>query len=322
MRTTVVLGAGASGRELHAAPLARLHPTRSIVWVDPAPPPDLACYPDLDALGQVVDVRAAVVHVCTPADQHVSLVVDLVERGVRRIVLEKPIARDEAALEVLTGCLTAHPDLRLVPVAVWPHAHAVDELRLLVAGRATGERVHLEMVQSKDRAADGARARGGSLDAFDIELPHMMLLARHLLGPIVDVELSTSRPAPWAPDEPASGGATVRVRHAGGDSSTLHSDLTAPSRERHVTVSVEGRWCRVDLPPDRYHPWSMTTSPGRDRIRRHEDPLGRFLSEAYHLLDGEAARPRRTVPLGEHLDAARACLRARSTARDDVRTNA
>lgn len=322
MSATVVVGAGVSGRELHARPVSRAVPGRPIVLVDPRLPSGHGTAPHLDALPDHVDLRDAVVHVCTPTDLHVTTLLDVVDRGARRVVLEKPLATTSDDLDRLATCIERTPDVRVRPVAVWPHAAAIDDLRAVV-GAATPRQLaegRMVMVQTKQRRSDSLAGRGGGQDAFDVELPHMVLLAVHLLGPVVELERSSARSAAWMPELPASGGATVRLRHGSGAVSTLVTRLDSSGRRRHVTVAMGRRWRRVHLPVDRHHPWSLTTGPDGTIVRRTESPLDRFFVEAYSLLTGPGPHARPTVSLQEHLHAARTCLQARSLAGRDGST--
>ncbi|WP_164904731.1 Gfo/Idh/MocA family oxidoreductase [Streptomyces cyaneus] len=330
MLTTVIMGAGVAGRELHHRSLRRVRPDQPVVFVDPVPQQDVPWVPDFDAFTERNRPSDAVVHICTPTPTHVPILGELIERGVRRFVLEKPIASSSAELDLLGNWVAEVPDLTILPMAVWPYSAAVqtarDFVRLTLAG-SDGDGLVLHMAQEKFRRVDSTRNRGGTTSAFDVELPHQALLARHLLGPVDEVEEAECWPAPWAAHDPSSGGARLRLRHRNGAVSHLSTDLAAAERRRHIrlTAGTGTRWCEVGLPLSRDRPWSRVRRNGMPQLRYDDRPIDAFLDHAYGAFEERAGLTSPTVPFDHHIDAADLILTVRAAARrirgaDDART--
>ncbi|EHN73188.1 hypothetical protein SMCF_7394 [Streptomyces coelicoflavus ZG0656] len=323
MLTTVIVGAGVAGRELHHRALRRVRPKRRVVFVDPVPQRDVDWFPDFDALTAATELADAAVHVCSPVRTHIPVVETLIGLGARRFVLEKPIASSTEELALLGRWAREVRGLTVLPMAVWPHsvaAHPARAFARTVLADAGGDGLVLRMAQEKSRRLDSGRTRGGSTSAFDIELPHLALLARHLLGPVDEIGKSECWPAPWAPDDPASGGARVSLRHSSGAVAQLSTDLDATERRRWVRMASGSRWFEVRLPLSRDEPWTDTQRYGAARLRYDDRPIDAFLDDAYRRFDADTldsavtGHPAVTVTLEEHLDAAAIVLRAREAA--------
>ncbi|MER5865551.1 Gfo/Idh/MocA family oxidoreductase [Kitasatospora sp. NPDC002040] len=290
---TVIVGYGRAGRDLHHHALRSLYgPDYTVAVVDPAlteAQPRTVLLPSLRAaVGEFGP--EAVYHVATPPHDHLACVEELVALGARRIILEKPIAPTSAEsrkLCELAGLAT------ILPVSVWPNSRVTERVRQIIADGEIGEPVALYMEQSKPRFG-----RTGSSDshrtAFEVELPHQVLLALHLAG---DEARILSSPT-WAmplPDRsvPAMGGALLRLEHTGGIISTLLSDLTSPSRRRHLRVTGTRGEVLADFPvstDDAFGQIRISGRPGRAVIE--DAPLTNFVETAYaHLLDGGPLPP-------------------------------
>ena len=334
MPHTVVVGLGRSGAGLHLPVLARLraaypalfaaHP---IVGFDPRTGLALrdgsgnggvdVLTDSLDRLAALVPPDDTVVHVCTPPSARAEVLTCLAAQGFRRLVVEKPLAGDLAALAVVERLRASH-DLDVVVVTHWLASALTRRLARLVRSGAHGPLTAVTVRQDKprfSRADDPAHA-----DAFDVEIPHALAVALTIAGP---AELTG---AGWTdPHRGPLAGAWLSVRHTGGAHTTIRSDLTAPVRRREITLHLAATTAVGHYPvsaDDHHAQLRVGTGP---RVVFEDDALGAFLLAAYRYFTG--ASP---VPPGEFavhaavvrlLAAARAACAPR-TARGEVPAHA
>ncbi|MGA4838092.1 Gfo/Idh/MocA family oxidoreductase [Streptomyces sp. G45] len=256
----------------------------------PGPPaPGTRWYPTLDDALAEVDPARAVAHVTTPARTHAALAETLVDRGLSRVVVEKPLA-DTAAGARRVAALT-RAGARILPVGVWPSSAVTARIRVCLADGGIGAPVALAMEQSKPRFR---RARSDShTSALEVELPHQVLLALHLLGPaaLAEAELWPLE-RPTGPPLPRLGGGRLTLRHTSGATSTLVSDLTSPIRVRSLTVTGTEGQLTAHYPVSDADDVGQLRLPGSpDRLLLHDAPLTRFLAAAYRCFAGEGPPP-------------------------------
>lgn len=289
----MIVGYGHAGRDLHHAALRTLHGADTTVFVvDPAlreAPPGVRLLPSLRAAADCGPMADTVFHVTTPPGAHVDCAERLVGLGARRIILEKPIAPTSAQSGRL--CELAE-DATILPVSVWPNSRVTGEVESVIASGEIGEPVALFMEQSKPRFG-----RTSSSDAhrtaFEVELPHQVLLALHLAGARATMLSSASWAMPL-PDRviPAMGGAVLRLEHENGTVSTLLSDLTSPARRRHLRVTGTKGEVLADFPVGADDPFGQIRISGRPGRTVVEDaPLTRFVEAAYACFSGTGPPP-------------------------------
>ncbi|MFE9423994.1 Gfo/Idh/MocA family oxidoreductase [Kitasatospora sp. NPDC006697] len=301
----VLVGYGRAGRELHHRALrAQFGDRLEVLVVDPAlpqAPQGVPVLPTVAAAAARVPVAQAVFHVTTPPAVHLECVRELVALGARRIVLEKPIAPTAAEARELERLGEV---AEILPVSIWPSSRITARVRELIAAGEIGEPVSLHMEQSKPRFARTAANRAHDT-AFEVEMPHQVLLALELGGP-ARLLSALHWPLPL-PDRtvPAMGGALLRLEHADGRISTLLSDLTAQVRRRHLRITGTRGELLADYPvsgEDPYGQLRIAGRPGREVIE--DAPLDQFLAAAYaRFADASAPAPgslaehRRTIDL-------------------------
>lgn len=136
MHTALVVGAGMSGL-LHALAL-RSAGVRVTAVFDPDAERahDLASVTGAKVVSELV-FEGDVVAICSPPQHHVAQAMALARRG-RLVLLEKPVACDEAGLERLA----ALPNV--VPILQWRMGQAAAMLREAFAQEAFGARPHVE----------------------------------------------------------------------------------------------------------------------------------------------------------------------------------
>jgi predicted dehydrogenase len=321
MPHTVVVGLGRSGAGLHVPVLARLRRTcpelfgpHPIVGFDPRaglaqrddPGGAVVVADSLDRLASLVPPEDTVVHVCTPPGVRVTVLASLAAQGFRRMVVEKPLAGDLAALAAVER-LRARHDLDLVVVTHWLASALTRRLTRLVRSGEHGPLRSITVRQDKPRftrAVDPAHT-----DAFDVEIPHALAVALTTAGP---AELTG---AGWAdPDAGPLGGAWLSLRHTGGTHTTIRSDLTSPVRRREITLRLRDTTAVGHYPvsADDHHAQLRVGAAPREVFE--DDALGAFLLAAYRYFTGAAATPPGEFALHAAvvrlLSAARAAARA------------
>ena len=249
MLHTLVAGLGRAGAGLHLRVLAKARAAAGELF---QPGPVLACDPMEHACTEqrgvtVVDsVRTAAgladpsrtaVHVCTPPVRRPELLRELAGLGYRRIIVEKPLAADSDEYAQIAS-LRERYGLNLAVVAHWLESALTTRLARLLAGSGRGRLRSIRFAQHKPRF-HRSLVTSGHPTAFDVELPHSLGVVLRLAGPagLVAAECSDMRCGHVV--APRMGAGAMTLRHDSGVLSELRSDLTAPVRERSITLEFE-----------------------------------------------------------------------------------
>lgn len=307
---SVIVGYGRAGRGLHHRALSALfgqdHP---VLIVDPRPVLDPL--PGGHWVGSLADgmsyiqssgveLAKVVFHVTTSPMMHLSCVEELVDRGARFIILEKPVAStlDEAYRIVELGRRAT-----ILPVSVWLSSRVTHFVEEILRSGQIGELCSLYMEQSKPRfrrtmEADSHRS------AFEVELPHQMLLALWLAGASEEVLSVHSWPMEMLGRTlPSMGGAAVEMLHESGVKSTLITDLTAPLRLRRLRAVGSLGEIVADYPVSQDDDFGQVRVSGStQRVVIPDAPLSRFVEEAYQHFSEQTPPPRGGLDL--HLQSA------------------
>ncbi|MGH8897247.1 MAG: Gfo/Idh/MocA family oxidoreductase [Egibacteraceae bacterium] len=301
--TPVIVGYGRAGRELHHASLRRLAGGNpDVLAVDPVQPrwllPGARWVASLEAaIDRLGDPSRAVFHVTTPVREHRPVVEALVAAGAKRIVVEKPIAGTLADARRIA--MAADTSVQVLPVGVWLASRVTERVEKAVADGRVGAPVGLYMKQSKPRfrRSQGCRSHQS---AIEVELPHQLLLALHLAGPITEVVHA----AIWSMGLPdgqtlrGMGGVRVDLAHTNGMTSTLVSDLTAPMRLRQLRVTGTAGEILAHYPVSGDDDVGQLQLPGqRHRTLVRDAPLSQFLAAAYAHFAGRSDPPRGDLTL-------------------------
>lgn len=235
---SVLVGFGHAAQNLHLQALRELG-VRSVAAVDPSeitklPLRGVPVFPDLGSyFARATAVDRAYFHVAVGAGRNAEIAGELITRGARRIIVEKPLAADAAQASRLYA-LARSSGARLSAVAVWPHSSATQTVRQALR---RDQALTIEFVQNKPRAVRSA-SDTSHRDALEIEMPHQVLLAIVLAGPVESVEEAAVWHVAYEGRVlPGMGGAQLVLRHRNGSRSFLSSDLTSPVRERVLRVS-------------------------------------------------------------------------------------
>jgi len=290
---SLVIGLGRSGAGLHLPVLLRLRATAGaglladgpVVGCDPAgqhSTEDVTWTGTVAGAATLLDPGSTVAHVCTPPTTRVAVLTELARHGFRDVIVEKPLAADEDDLDEILRLRRRH-GLRLAVVAPWLASELTRRLVNLVHDARLGRLRTVSVVQSKPRFRRSL-ATTGHPTAFDVELPHSLGVVLRLAGPAevfaascADLVLADRR-------VPRLGGAGVRLRHAGGVRTHLMSDLSAPVRERRITLRFEhgSATGNYAVGSDDDHAQLMVAAGGRhEHSVFADDSLGAYLLDAY-----------------------------------------
>ncbi|MFJ7629783.1 hypothetical protein ACIQZN_25130 [Streptomyces sp. NPDC097595] len=263
--------------------------------VDPVRPADplpgarwLSSVPE--ALATLGSPASAVVHIATPVRERAQTIRELAAAGIRKAIMEKPFAESPAAACELTS-LIRDCDTEVLPVAVWPSSAITRHIVGLLASGRIGQPISLHIEQSKPRFQRGFEDEAHS-SAFEVELPHQMLLALHLFGDAESLE-AVSWPLRTPTGESRRlGGATVRLRHRDGLVTTLKSDLTSPVRVRCLRLRGTAGEIVAHYPIGADDPYGQVQVTGdHDRTLLPDAPLTTYIEDCYRYFAGTGRQP-------------------------------
>ncbi|MFH8336592.1 Gfo/Idh/MocA family protein [Streptomyces sp. AM6-12] len=299
MLQPLVVGLGRSGSGLHLKTLARLARRTAATGAPLVALPVIGCDPragaragaagELTAFGSLeealagVEPAATVAHVCTPPRQRYDVIARLADYGVRRLIVEKPLAASAAELDALVG-LRERAGLDMVVVAHWTGSRLAARLRRLVREETLGPLRRITVDQHKPRFLRSLTTDGHPT-ALDVELPHSLALALDLAGP---AELRAAGCWELRCEDrvlPRLGGAHVELEHRSGVTTLLRSDLGAAVRQRSVVCAFEGGTATAHFPLSEDDDHAQLVVEGPDTGPAHhvfrDDALTGFLEDAY-----------------------------------------
>lgn len=280
--TPVVVGYGRAGRLHHRCLSAMAGGQVDVVIVDPVRPAQLAprtrWLPAVHDVLESIDPNLAVFHVTTPVRAHTSTTKLLAAAGAQHIILEKPIAdTGEDAYQIAA---LARAGVHLIPVAVWPASVVTQQVKRIITNGAIGDIAAIRFEQSKPRFVR-SRHDLAHTSAFQVELPHQILLALHLAGPVAAVQDVVLWPLTY-PDGSSlrdRGGVRLTLVHRNGIRCVLVSDLSSPVRMRRLQVNgVRELIAHFPIGDDDVGHVRM---PGGGWTMVHDAPLTQFISAAY-----------------------------------------
>lgn len=297
MLHSLIVGFGRSGRGLHLPTLLRLRARTGsaacfagapIVAVDPAHDPGAApvagrvvVVPGVESLPDWLDPGRTVAHLCTPPGARLDVLRHLARTGVRRFLIDKPLATGEDELAAISA-VRRRWDLDIAVVAQWDAGELTRRLAAAIAGGRYGPLRAITVAQHKPRF--GRTLRGDAHPtAFDVEIPHALAVVLRLAGParlrdagLTDLRIGTDL-------VPRMGGAWLALDHDG-VRSEITSDLMSPTRERRITLdfahaTVVGHYPASDA--DDTAQLRVVTAGGTDLTAFHDDSLGAFVQREY-----------------------------------------
>lgn len=128
-----------------------------------------------------VDPDHTIVHICTPADDHVSALRAATEVGFRRIIVEKPCAANTADVDEMQR-IAERTGASIAVINPYLYSRSVASCRDKI--QQLGRRPHyLDFEMSKPRITPTLAGRSRPESVMDVELPHQIAAALHLTEP-------------------------------------------------------------------------------------------------------------------------------------------
>jgi hypothetical protein len=313
---TVIVGLGRAGKGLHLPCIKR---ARQMLFGAEGPSSILVFDPHVDigieeraALHQATrvddlaaipraDRERAVVHVCTPPRVRGDVLETASAMGMRRFVIEKPMASSPAELDGIVA-LAGERDLDIVVVSSWTASALTDALKRAIEAVPGSELARVFVSQAKSRISR-SRVNPNHESALDVELPHMLGLVHALCEP----PLHLRRASCWdmrldGVSIRDMGGVSVLLETPQGCRIELHADHMAPFRERKICIALrDGSRLEGFYPCTSADLYSQlhTYDPRGELLRRdflEDDTLTRFFIEAYRHFEACGPRPCSDLP--------------------------
>jgi predicted dehydrogenase len=297
--TALVVGLGRAGR-LHVDALARLRERRqragevampSVLVTDLAGGragrlPAGSRWVDRGDVKRAAGERpsSAIVHVTTPPAQRVAVVAEYAALGFRRFIVEKPLALTVDEVQRLRAC---RDELGLAIFVVGNWVVSAVTARLIELITAPGRRlVELRVTQLKPRVERSLRAVEGET-VFDVEMPHSLGLAALIAG--YPLELLAASAEDLTVDghrRPMLARGVIEAAHPNGVKTTIHSDLTSPTRQRTVVATCDDVTAVAHYPVSSHDNYGQVEVRDRQGARLlHEfvwdDSFGQMFARAY-----------------------------------------
>lgn len=309
MRRSLIVGFGRAGRGLHHHCLRKAMELETcsglfdqcIGVVDPMireigiDDSKLNLFSEWEQAAARFEPEHTVVHICTPPILHVPVLRQAIGHGYRKIIMEKPLTTSLSELEVLQELQSKHCFDVLV-VANWLSSSLTKKIQCLIQSGELGPLREIRAEQNKPRLTR-TLANASHGNAFDIEIPHIVALALALGGKnaeVLDAEASDMRIGEQV--FPSMGSAKMTLRHAGGITSQLGSNLASPIRERVVRLFFDNQIVCGYFPSggdDSYSWLRVYSSSGilLDEQIVYDDPLTAVFEDFYRYYNGEGPKP-------------------------------
>lgn len=310
MLQALVVGFGKSGQELHLHCLRKMekksghdsliHKDIGIVDIclerlKHSNEPAIKAFCHLNEV-EGFEPATTVVHVCTAPPDHLSTLRQIVERGYTKIIVEKPLVCSLRELEEVVR-LQEKYSIDLIVVANWLSSSLTAKIKAILNSGQFGSLQLINIKQCKPRYTR-TLDNYGHATAFDVELPHEAALALYLGGQedvrVISAKSSDMRIAGAV--IPHMGSARMKLQHATGIVSVLHSDLTAPVRKRSVELRFEKHIIVGYFPPSGDENYSQLFL--YDEYRHileisalEDDPLTACFIEYYLYFSGKGKKP-------------------------------
>lgn len=292
---TLIVGLGRSGLGLHLPVVSRLaqipdgagvREPGPVVGYDPEPAAreaatrhGMTVVSRLSDAARLLPPARTVVHVCTPSTIRIGILEDLAALGFGHLLVEKPLAVDRAGIAEVERLRSAY-GLNLSVVAPWLGSDLTGRLALLTRESPLGRLRSIHVSQLKPRFRR-TLADGGSVSAFDVEVPHSLGVALHLAGDGAVVDAAWSGLAVEGQVVAHMGTARLVLRHETGVRTEIFSDLGSPSRVRRIRLEFEAGRAIGDFPvsADDEYAQLEVTGAGREVLR--DDSLSRSFEQTY-----------------------------------------
>lgn len=186
------------------------------------------------------NMENAVLHLCISPRNRPQILHDAIRLGIRRFILEKPVAINNEDLMVMKNLISKN-NLDVLVVSNWSSSKLTEKLQQAIARFASqGIKMRkINIIQNKPRI-QRSLTNYTHRNALEIEIPHMIVLSLLLAGKNVSVKESTV----WDlchNDQVryGMGGADLTLQFDNGCMAQLNSNLVSPMRERRVEIEFE-----------------------------------------------------------------------------------
>ncbi|CAM02486.1 putative dehydrogenase [Saccharopolyspora erythraea NRRL 2338] len=326
MLQPLVVGLGRAGVGLHLRVLARARSCeQGLIAPGPVPAwdprqeagqrvPGLSVRDSLAAAVATTDPESTVAHVCTPPVARLEVIRQLGALGVRKLVVEKPLATGLDEL-LRIDRLRRELGLEVVVVAHWLASELTRRLAELVREQPFGALRAITFTQHKPRFSRSLSTNGHPT-AFDVEVPHSLGVVLCLAGPAR--LLSAERTDMRVGDDvvlPGMGSARLALGHESGVLSEIFSDLTSPVQQRRVRLEFERGSATGHYPLSENDDHAQLTVDGPRRAHHvfRDDALTAFVVATYRAF--QSGEPSAEAGFQLHSEAIRLMCEAKETAR-------
>ncbi|GAF06919.1 Gfo/Idh/MocA family oxidoreductase [Paenibacillus pini] len=204
MLQSLIIGFGRAGKGLHHHCLRKAYQLGShadlfnphVGVVDPkfaeigSSQPNVTSFSHMDEV-QGFEPANTVVHICTPPELHTNALLEVVQRGYRMIIMEKPLTTTEKELEVIRDIQNIYR-CEILVVANWLSSSLTRSIHALIKSGIYGSLRFITAEQNKSRLSR-TLANPSHHNAFDVEIPHLVALALLLGGKNAQVVQSEVR---------------------------------------------------------------------------------------------------------------------------------
>ncbi len=245
-----------------------------------------------------------IAHICTPPAVRSELILVAAELGIRRFIVEKPLAHSIAELQKIRS-LKDEYDLEIFVVSNWTASNLTTAIENHVHSKeARIDRINIQ--HHKSRISLSLSGNSSHQSVFDVEFPHMLGLATIISGSEVSVTSATS----WdlSVDNLSiqnMGGGSIELECINGSTTSISSNHMSPIRKRYAEVifsdgtRIEGFYpCSSN---DFYSQLYEYDSHNRLVAKSffEDDTLTQFLTLSYRSFAGLGAGPRSDFQFNE-----------------------
>ena len=266
----LILGHGSIGKK-HAANAKKLK--AEVVTVDPSPEAGADFNSLADAFGKKAFSHAVI---ATPAQLHLSGLKEILKRGTRRVLLEKPLCLPEESARAEAVQDALGPDQKIVMGFNWRFNSAVQELKRALDSGSLG-RVQMAQLYAREWLPKyGGRVllESGS---------HILDTARYLLG---DIRVAASRLTAYG--ELGDSDESASLLLTGPEKSDIYVHVNFVNKDDYdYRILVQGSKSTRECRPDRTEPMHLREmeaflSDDDENLATFDDGLSnlKILSEA------------------------------------------
>ena len=186
MKQTLIIGAGHAGQNLHLKTLKKLEINTLVGFVDNN---IIKSIPGINRKNIFKNLSSVdgfpadstVVHICTPPQSHKKIIEELLQMGYMNIIIEKPMSNNyKDAIDINTLIIDSNSQGTIFVVANWLYSKVIWHLRDKLSDTKHAVST-VKMQQSKPRF-EKTTSNTYKESIFDIEMPHLVVLAMYLFG--------------------------------------------------------------------------------------------------------------------------------------------